>query len=300
MILLNFSEATEIAPEYTGSEKKKTMILNNKKYLVKFPDPNRSSKLEISYINNVYSEYIGTKIFELCGFETQKVTLGIYDKDGKKRYVCGCEDFTNTTVKLIEFEKFENASIEPNPYKRELKDIFHIVESGVYNINLRELKEKFWNMFIIDCLIGNIDRHNGNWGFLKNIKEEKLTFSPIYDCGSCLFSTYTDDDMEECLNNTTKMLDCIKNTSSAIRDKASKIKYYEFIISLENKDCNEALLRMYKKIDIDKIKELIDGIDIISEIRKNFYKTIIVEKYNQILTVAYKKLIKKSNIKMEK
>jgi len=146
MELLNFSKAIEIAPEYTGSEKKKTMILNNKKYLVKFPDPNRSSKLEISYINNVYSEYIGTKIFEISGFETQKVELGTYDKDGKNRYVCGCEDFTNSEVKLVEFEKFENASIEPNPFKRELKDIFHIVESGVYNINVSDLKEKFWNM----------------------------------------------------------------------------------------------------------------------------------------------------------
>ena len=67
MRLVDFSNAIEIAPEYTGSEKKKTMILDNKKYLVKFPDPNRSTKLEISYINNVYSEYIGSKIFELCG-----------------------------------------------------------------------------------------------------------------------------------------------------------------------------------------------------------------------------------------
>ena len=30
MELLNFSNAVEIAPEYTGSEKKKTMILNIK------------------------------------------------------------------------------------------------------------------------------------------------------------------------------------------------------------------------------------------------------------------------------
>ena len=56
MELVDFTKATEIAPEYTGSEKKKTMVLNNKKYLVKFPDPNRSTKLAISYINNVYSE----------------------------------------------------------------------------------------------------------------------------------------------------------------------------------------------------------------------------------------------------
>ena len=47
--------------------------------------------------------------------------------------------------------------------------MFHIVQSGIYNIDLDELKEKFWNMFIIDCLIGNEDRHNGNWGFLKDI-----------------------------------------------------------------------------------------------------------------------------------
>ena len=228
MKLVDFSNAVEIAPEYTGSEKKKTMILDNKKYLVKFPDPNRSTKLEISYINNVYSEYIGSKIFELCGFETQKVVLGIYNKDGKERVVCGCEDFTNKDTKLVEFEKFENASIEPNPFKRELKDIFHIAESGVYKINIDEFKEKFWNMFIIDCLIGNEDRHNGNWGFLKNIKDEKLVFAPIYDCGSCLFSVYTDEKMQECLEKNSKMQDCIKNTSSAIRDNGTKIKYFEY------------------------------------------------------------------------
>ena len=290
MQLTNFSNAIEIAPEYNKSKKKKTMILDGKKYLVKFPDPNRSTKLEISYINNVYSEYIGSKIFQLCGFETQNVVLGTYSKDGKERIVCGCEDFTNSETKLVEFEKFENASIEPNPFKRELKDIFHIAESGVYNIDLEKLKEDFWNMFIIDCLIGNSDRHNGNWGFIKDVKSEKLTFAPIYDCGSCLFSTYTDYDMEECLKNSTKMQDCIKNTSSAIRDDGAKIKYFEFITSLKNKDCNKALNRIYSRIDINKIFKLINDIEIISEIRKQFYCKVIRGKYEEILTVAYKKL----------
>ena len=293
MQLMDFSKAIEIAPEYTGSEKKKTMILDRIKYLVKFPDPNRSTKLEISYINNVYSEYIGTKIFEICGFETQKVRLGRYNKDGQERIVCGCKDFTNSDTKLVEFEKFENASIEPNPFKREIKDIFHIVESGVYNIDINELKEKFWNMFIIDCLIGNEDRHNGNWGFLKNIKNEKLIFAPIYDCGSCLFSVYTDEKMQECLEKSSKMQDCIKNTSSAIRDNGAKIKYFEFITSLKNEDCNNALIRMYDKINLEEIFKLINDIEIISSIRKEFYCKVIEGKYKEILTFAYKKLNKK-------
>lgn len=24
----------------------------------------------------------------------------------------------------------------------------------------------FWDMFVVDALLGNFDRHNGNWGFL--------------------------------------------------------------------------------------------------------------------------------------
>ena len=84
------------------------MILDGKKYLVKFPDSNRSPKLKISYINNVYSEYIGSKIFELLGISTQKVKLGYYIQDKRKFYVCACEDFTNEDTKLIEFEKLDN------------------------------------------------------------------------------------------------------------------------------------------------------------------------------------------------
>lgn len=147
-------------------------------------------------------------------------------------------------------------------------------------------------MFIIDCLIGNEDRHNGNWGFLKSIKDEKLVFAPIYDCASCLFPVYTDEKMQECLESNSKMQDCIKNTSSAIRDNGAKIKYFEFITSLTNEDCNNALVRMYDKINIRKIFDLIDEIDMISDVRKEFYKKVIEGKYKEILTVTFKKLNK--------
>ena len=58
--MVNFSEAIEVLNSYKGSEKKKTLIYNNKKYLVKFPDPIREKNKNISYINNAFSEYIGS------------------------------------------------------------------------------------------------------------------------------------------------------------------------------------------------------------------------------------------------
>lgn len=290
--LIDFNKATEIPPEYNGSEKKKTMILDEKKYLVKFPDSNRSPKLNISYINNVYSEYIGSKIFELLGINVQKVKLGYYHQDDRMFYVCACEDFTNENTKLIEFEKLENASLDSEGERKDLSDIKHIIELNTYNIDKTSFKNFFWDMFIVDCLIGNTDRHNGNFGFIKNIKTEELTLAPIYDCGSCLFSTFTDEKMEEVLNNEGLLRDCIKNTSSAIKYNGSKIKYYDFITKLENDDCSEALMRMYPRIDINKINDIIDEIPCITDIRKKFYKIIIKYKYEDILQVAYKKKLK--------
>lgn len=290
--LIDFNKATEIPPEYNGSEKKKTMILDEKKYLVKFPDSNRSPKLNISYINNVYSEYIGSKIFELLGINVQKVKLGYYHQDDRMFYVCACEDFTNENTKLIEFEKLENASLDSEGERKDLSDIKHIIELNTYNIDKTSFKNFFWDMFIVDCLIGNTDRHNGNFGFIKNIKTEELTLAPIYDCGSCLFSTFTDEKMEEVLNNEGLLRDCIKNTSSAIKYNGSKIKYYDFITKLENDDCSEALMRMYPRIDINKINDIIDEISCITNIRKKFYKVIIKYKYEEILQVAYKKKLK--------
>ena len=72
----------------------------------------------------------------------------------------------------------------------------------------------------------------------------------------------------------------------------SRIKYYDFITKLENKDCIDALIRIYPKIDIEKIYNVIDEISCITNIRKNFYKTIIKYKYEDILQDAYKRGIK--------
>ena len=290
--LIDFNKAIEIPPEYNGSEKKKTMILEGKKYLVKFPDSNRSTKLNISYINNVYSEYIGSKIFEILGMNVQKVKLGHYNQENRKFYVCACEDFTTENTKLIEFEKLENASLDSEGERKDLSDIKHIIDLNTYNIDKISFKNFFWDMFIIDCLIGNTDRHNGNFGFIKNIKTEELTLAPIYDCGSCLFSTFTDEKIETVLKNDGLLRDCIKNTSSAIKYNGSKIKYYDFITSLINEDCMEALMRIYPKISIEKINRIIDEIPCITDIRKKFYKIVIKYKYEDILRVAYKKKTK--------
>ena len=149
------------------------------------------------------------------------------------------------------------------------------------------IKEKFWDMFIVDSLIGNTDRHNGNWGLLVNARSDKAEFSPIYDCGSCLNSTLSDEEIDKI--NDVEIKNLAINCYSCIKENGKKINYKTYIKSLKNKDCNNALLRIFTKIDLDKINKFIDNISCIPNYRKEFYKNIINLRY-KILEEAYKKL----------
>jgi len=83
--MIDFTDAIEEFNNYHGSEKKKTLIYNNKKYLVKFPDPIREKNKNISYINNAFSEYVGSNVFKIADFDTQNTVLGIYNYNGKEK-----------------------------------------------------------------------------------------------------------------------------------------------------------------------------------------------------------------------
>lgn len=280
--MIDFTNAVEEFNNYKGSEKKKTLIYNNKKYLVKFPDPIREKNKNISYINNAFSEYIGSHIFEMSNFETQNTLLGIYNYNGKEKIVCACEDFTDDTNILYEFE---NLALSTNPDKKietELNDIMEVIEESNL-LDSSKTKEMFWNMFVIDSLIGNTDRHNGNWGFLVNKSTGKIKFSPIYDCGSCLNPIIEDDEILKM--NETEIKNLALNCYSCIKEDGKKINYMSYIKSLKNAECTNAVKRLIPNIDINKIIEFIDNISCISNIRKNFYKKILMIRYDIIKSI---------------
>ena len=286
--MIDFTNAIEEFNNYKGSEKKKTLIYDNKKYLVKFPDPVREKNKNISYINNAFSEYVGSNVFRMAGFKVQNTILGKYLYNGKEKIVCACEDFTDDENILYEFE---NLALSTNPDKKietELKDIMEVIEENKM-INSVETKEKFWDMFVIDSLIGNTDRHNGNWGFLLNKKTHKVVFSPIYDCGSCLNPMLEDEELEKISESELKNLAI--NCYSCIRENGKKINYMSFVKQMKNKECNDAIKRIFTYINMDGIKSFIDGIECMSKARKEFYKNIINCRY-EIIKEVYEKISK--------
>lgn len=285
--MIDFTNYDEELNNYKGSEKKKTLVCDGKKYLVKFPDPVREKNKNISYINNAFSEYVGSNIFKIVGFKTQNTVLGKYMYNGKEKIVCACEDFTDNENELYEFESL---ALSANPDKKietELDDIICVVEESSV-IDTLTTKQMFWNMFVIDSIIGNTDRYNGNWGFILNSNTKEVTFAPIYDCGSCLNPMLEDSEIEKLTEVEVKNI--VINCYSCLKENGKKINYMTYIKSMKNNECNEAIKRIFNNINIKEIDTFIDGISCMSSTRKSFYKTVIKMRYD-IVKGVYSKLI---------
>lgn len=123
------------------------------------------------------------------GLNSQNTILGKY----KEKIIVACEDFTANDYKFFDFASLKNTIIdsEHSGYGTELEDILNTIDSQKI-IDKNILKEFFWNMFIADALLGNFDRHNGNWVFIIEDKKN-MKIAPIYDCGSCLFPQNDDE-----------------------------------------------------------------------------------------------------------
>lgn len=110
--IIDFSNVKQIINKYGGADTKKTIIYNDKFYLLKFPN-NANQNKEVSYSNDVFSEYLGCHIFNCVGMLAQNTILGIYkQEDGVTKNVCACEDFTGKGWRLVEFQNLKNSYAE--------------------------------------------------------------------------------------------------------------------------------------------------------------------------------------------
>ena len=101
----------------------------------------------------------------------------------------------------------------------------------------------------------------------------------------------TDEKITAILHDQTKIDQRIyRFPTSQIKYQGKKSSYYEIISSLAFEECNKALVRMTEKADLKKINKLIDTVEGISDIRREFYKTILKQRYEKILMESYNKL----------
>ena len=293
--MIDFTNLPIKKKTYAGANGSKICVVyEDEPYMLKFPGFALRNK-ELSYANGCISEYIGCHIFASVGIDVQKTLLGVYKKNSQEKIVVACKDFTRPGVVLQDFASLKNTIIDSahNGYGTELEDIENTILWQTA-IPSEKLLPWFWDMFIVDALIGNWDRHNGNWGFLYDTLTDEMQIAPIFECGSCLFPQADESIMREVLMNKDALnFRIFEIPLSGIRQNNTKINYFDFISSLNNKNCNDALLRIVPRINMAEIYHIIDTTPLITELQSKFYKTILAARKEKILDFSFHKLQQK-------
>lgn len=294
--MIDFTNAVQKNKTYAGANGGKISVLyNGEQYMLKFP-PFPTINKEMSYTNSCISEYIGCKVFESVGIPVQETVIGTYTSKGKEKVVVACKDFTSQGITLQDFASLKNRIIdsERNGYGTELADILSTIDEQTA-MDSETLKTRFWDMFIVDALIGNWDRHNGNWGFLYNNATDEVTLAPVFDCGSSLYPQADEDLMKKILSDKNELNHRIFDIPlSAITYNGKKINYFKFLSEGKFPDCNKALKRIASRIDMKKIYEIIDNTPTVTELQKEFYKTMLTARKERIIDFSLNKLQEKS------
>lgn len=286
--MINFTNCNINKYKYYGGTNgnKICIIYNNEDYMLKLP---YLKKEKTSYSNSCISEYISCQIIKTLELNVQETILGTF----KDKIGVACKDFTGNGYVLKQFAELKNSQIETseNGYGTELNEVIETIDNQTV-FDQKELKNFFWDMFIVDALLGNFDRHNGNWGFLVNAELKDIKIAPIFDCGSCLYPQPNDEMLKSILNDEKEMNSRVfVFPTSALKENNKKINYFDYISSLQNDECNQALKRIFPRIDLKKINTIITETPFISDIRKQFYQEIIKLRYEKILKYSYDKLI---------
>lgn len=287
--MIDFSECKRNGRGFDGGNGRKIgIIYDGIPYMLKFSDKKAGAG---SYSNSDISEYLGCHIFESLGIPAQRTFLGIYRHKETTYHVVACEDFRQNGNELLEFSKIKNGcfSSSSNGYGTELSDILDTIEEQNY-VPSQKMKSFFWKTFITDALIGNFDRHNGNWGILRNDLTGTARLAPIYDCGSSLYPQANDQMMEKILSDENEINQRVfVFPQSAIKENGKKINYFDFISSLKNEECNEALKKIGSRINMTRIRQIIDETPDLSDLQRNFYKTMIQARKERIIDYSLEK-----------
>ncbi len=157
--------------------KKAWIIENGTRYLLKGGYKNE--------ILQPFHEVLASMICDRLGFNHVPYTLDVY----RDTVVSKCPCFINKDTELITAHQIRNDMKRHDNTDDYEEYIKKIEENGIPNA-----REKIENMYILDFIIMNEDRHLNNFGIIRDVNTLKwLDVAPIFDNGMALNIPYYDE-----------------------------------------------------------------------------------------------------------
>lgn len=284
------------------------IVYHGENWLVKYPKSTKGMSVDgLSYTTSPLSEYIGSHIYGLLGLDTHETMLAV--RNG--RLVVACKDFRADDEMLIEIRTIKNAA---NKELAERLDRDFSETGSQHMINLEELllhlenndilrsvngiKERFWNCVIVDILINNNDRNNGNWGIIRR-KNCLDRLAPIFDNGACFSNKMPEEKVVNMLRSDEAIKASALNTVTGFCMKG-KMLSAKNILEIDNADLKASVIEMVPRIkdNIERIKSFVNSIPekynelyVCGKARAEFYNRCMECRMKYLLEPVYQKAL---------
>lgn len=161
--------------QYEGVTRKYGITVGGVNYIVKFSRKGLASA--------IYSEYVASNFIRNLGVNCQEVWWGWADG----HMVNIIRDFKRPGESLRSYQDMDQSSLDTVKEGKQYtyEDVLYLLQHHKKADKEAALKQ-FWEQFICDAILGNRDRHAGNWGFLTT-SDGRYRTAPIYDNGGSLF-----------------------------------------------------------------------------------------------------------------
>lgn len=282
-----------------------TMGTREKEILIN-PDTGKICFLKFSllkpgrdYKTEYWSEIVASEVGRLLGFNL--LEYGLAEKCG--RYGCISEIMVDTEIEqLIEgYSILTNydQSYDPNDKKMRHLYSFRFVCEALTAYGYGRFIFDFIDILIFDAIIGNSDRHQGNWGFIhkrnveqkmwesqgkimavlkrlspqKNVSKEDMsrdTMAPIYDSGCCLGREFSEEEILLKLNNQDRFDKYIRGSRAELRRDdmpQKKVSHFQLLLYImsKNKEYSDYIKKRIGEVcsnyNNNEVKNVIYNID---------------------------------------
>ena len=269
---------------YNGANGKKIAVtFEGAVWMLKFPPSAADKPNDLSYSNSCISEHLGSTVFRLLGVPAQETRLGTH-VNGRRKVVCACRDFTAPGVRFYDFCSIKNTVIdsETGGHGTELSDVLTTIDLQQF-VDPVVVRRRFWDMLVVDALLGNFDRHNGNWGFLVDERTGRAELAPVFDCGSCLLPQADERIMRLMLANEDELNARIYTfPGSMLKMGGRKINYRDFIAARSESGLVEALARLLPRIRALDFAALLDETPYVTNLQRTFLATYLAARRDRI------------------
>ena len=288
-----------------NSGDKESILINGSHWIIKYPTTTDGMERigSLSYTASPLSEYIGSQIFSLLSYDVHETRLGY--RNGK--IVVACKDFCNDDERLIEYRQLRNTysddvkkalsnsgSSTGNKHFSDLNEIMVHLKYNPMMKNVVGIKERFWETAVIDTLINNNDRNNGNWGIIKS--KSTVSLAPIYDNAGSFSPKVPDSKLENRLKNKQSLADAVNGNVTAYSIDGEHNLFIRDFLKLNIKELHDAIVKLTPIIEsrlediqafISGIPEGCEGLGLMSEIRKKEYIAEMMYRYEMLLLPQY-------------